>query len=95
MIEKVVGKWGKRQQKSHPENQTGKRGIHCLAAEQITNTYVCAHVGAQLAGQSLLFVPDELSQLPEDLVSQEGLLTVSEVSVREGQYTAQSQLLTQ
>lgn len=38
--------------------QTGKRGIR-LAAEQIT-TYARAHVGAQFAGQSLLFVPDVL-----------------------------------
>lgn len=57
--------------------QTGKRGIH-LAAEQITTTYVRAHVGAQFAGQSLLFVPDVLSQLPEGLVIQEGLVTISE-----------------
>lgn len=56
---------------------TGKRGIR-LTAEQITTTYVRAHVGAQFAGQSLLFVPDELSQLPEGLVIQEGLVTVSE-----------------
>ncbi|KAJ8369291.1 hypothetical protein SKAU_G00093190 [Synaphobranchus kaupii] len=47
---------------------TGKRGVR-LTAEQITTTYVCARVGIQFAGQSLLFVPDELSQLPEGLVT--------------------------
>ena len=57
--------------------QTGKRGIRC-AGEQITTTFVRAHVGAQFAGESLLFVPSVSSQLPEGLVIQEGLVTVSE-----------------
>lgn len=109
VIEQVVGKWTKRQQKSHniqkisrifsvsvktaksmltllqtadPSQsvgtvRTGKRGIR-LAAEQITTAYVHAHVGDQFAEQGLLFVPDKLSQLPEGLVIQEGLVTVSE-----------------
>ncbi|KAL3966228.1 nuclear receptor co-repressor 2 [Sarotherodon galilaeus] len=55
----------------------GKRGL-CLAAEQITTTYVRAHIGAQFSGQSLLFVPNEPSQLPEGLVIQEGLVTIME-----------------
>ncbi len=56
---------------------TGKRGIH-LAAERITTSSIRAHVGAQFAGHSLLFIPKETSQLPEGLVIQEGLVTVSE-----------------
>lgn len=57
--------------------QTGKQVIH-LPAKQITTIYVRAHMGAQFAGQSLLFLPLEPSQLPEGLVIQEGLVTVRE-----------------
>ena len=109
VIEEVVGKWGKRQPKTHniqkmsqifsvsvktakamlkiiqtPDSnhsvgtvQTGKREIR-LTAEQITTTFVRAHVGTQFAGESLLFVPNVPSQLPEGLVIQEGLITVTE-----------------
>lgn len=51
--------------------RTGKRGIR-LAAEQITTSSIRAHVGAQFAGQSLLFVPHETSQLPKGLVHPAG-----------------------
>ncbi|CAL9690550.1 unnamed protein product [Knipowitschia caucasica] len=56
---------------------TGKKEIR-LPAAQISTAYICANVGAQYAGQSVLFVPDELSQLPEGLVIQEGLVTVTQ-----------------
>lgn len=53
---------------------TGLKRTLCLASEQIITTYVCAHIGAQFSGQSLLFVPnDESSPSPEGLVIQEGL----------------------
>lgn len=57
--------------------QTGKRGIR-LTAERITTTFVPAQFGAQFAGQSLLFVPRVVSQLPEGLIIQEELVTVSQ-----------------
>ncbi|KAI3353883.1 hypothetical protein L3Q82_005091 [Scortum barcoo] len=49
-----------------------------MAAEQITTLNIRAHVGAQFTGQSLLFVPDEVSQLPVELVIQVGLVTVGD-----------------
>lgn len=55
--------------------QAGKRGIR-LAAGQITTIFTRAHAGAQFKGESMLFTPCELPQLPEDLVIEEGLVRI-------------------
>lgn len=68
----------------HPTNaslnvgtvQVGKRGIR-LAAEQVTTIFASAHAGARFTGDSMLFNPCELPELPEGLVIQKGLVKLN------------------
>lgn len=56
--------------------QTGKKTIH-LQAEKGTTVHVRACVGVQFKGQSLLFVPSDLPDLPDGVTVKEGLVTVT------------------
>lgn len=56
--------------------QTGRKFIH-LAAEKVTTVHVRACSGIQFRGQSLLFVPCGLPDLPEGVTVKEGLVTVT------------------